>query len=170
MRTLAAIAVAFLSTVCSQADEVTKKMLEAAQQCSDAGITKDWDKVAKFMPPVVIEMSGGKDQVIAAAKAADQQLAADQFTVQNATVSEPVRKKEVNGTMYAIIPQQLSIKVPQGMLRHKGYMLGISKQPYGTWHFMSITRGSEPQIKQMFPDIAADFEFPAHEKPVLDAQ
>ena len=170
MRILTAVAFAAISTVCSHADEVEKKMLEAAQQCSDAGITKDWDAVVKFMPPIVIEMSGGKEQVIAAAKAADQQLAADGFTVQKATVSEPIRKKEINGTMYAIIPQQLSISIPQGKLRHKGYMLGISKQPYGTWHFMSITRGSEPQLKQMFPDIAADFEFPAPEKPELDAQ
>ena len=159
---------ALATTIVSHADEVEDQMLKAAQQCSDAGISKDWEALANFMPPSIVDSMGGSEQLIAASKATDQKMTADRFILRKATVSKPLQKKEINQTIYTIIPQQLMIEVPQGTLRHKGYMLGISKQPYRVWHFMSVTRSNETDLKGMFPDIANGFVFPTHEKPVLD--
>lgn len=83
-------------------------------------------------------------------------------------VSKPVQRKEIKGTIYAVIPQELTLKVPPGLLHQKSALLGISKSPRGVWYFLPVTKTSETQLMEMFPDMLGEIILPTPEKPVLE--
>jgi len=149
-------------------DEVEKAMLEAAQKCGYAAIAKDWEAVAACMPPTIVESMGGKDVVIDASKKAYEKMATDGVVIIKSTVSKPVQRKEIKGNIYAVIPQQLTLKVPPGLLHQKSALLGISKSPGTVWHFLAITKASQTELMEMFPDMIGEMVLPKPEDPILE--
>ena len=119
------------------------------------------------MPPQIVEAMGGKAVVMDATRKANEEMAKQNVVVNKAKALKPVQKKEIKGTIYAVIPQEMEMKIPQGVLRQKAFMLGISKTPGTVWHFVSITRNNAKDLMEMFPDLLGEIVLPELEKPVL---
>lgn len=166
MKTLL-IGFGYIVSLCVHAAELDTSLLESAQKCGDAGIAKDWEKIVAYMPPRIVEAMGGKAAVVEATCKATEEMAKQGVAVTKAKPFKPVEKKEINGTIYAVIPQEIEMKVPQGVLRQKAFMLGISKPPGTVWHFVSITRDNEKDLMEMFPDLLGGIVLPSPEKPIL---
>jgi hypothetical protein len=168
MKLLSTIICSILCTATLHAADLDEAIMKEAQKCSDAAVAKDQEKTCAYMPAEVVQAMGGKEAVAASLKQASEYMSSKGISIVSSKVSKPTTRKEIKGTIYAIVPQEIVMKIPQGTLRQKAHMLAISKAPGSDWHFISITKETSTGIMELYPDLLGEITMPLIEKPVLE--
>jgi hypothetical protein len=150
------------------ADETEEKVMKEAQKCADATVAKDWDRAVAFMPASFIEKAGGKEKLKEELKQAELQMAAKGLTITKVVIGKPVQTKDIKNTIYSMVPQTTTLKVPDGVLTHKAYLLGVSKDGGASWCFLDCSLLDGKNMMEMFPDAAGEISIPKKEMPVLE--
>jgi hypothetical protein len=142
-----------------------------AEQLNAAVISGDYAKAADLTYFKLVELLGGRASYIAVIEKGMKQLQSDASRVLSDSVGEPLEVFEVKNQLYAILPTTMEIKVPEGLLVGKAFMIGVSKDGGENWTFLAVSRKFEPQeLKILFPAAADKIHVPEIKPPVLQRE
>jgi hypothetical protein len=108
------------------ASEAAKRVKMKAQQCANAIVTGDYNSLATYMHPRIIEMIGGKEKMIESLMQVSAQLSSHNYKLVSATVGHPEEPRMVGELMISIIPEKLAMKARETTFTQEASLLGIS--------------------------------------------
>jgi hypothetical protein len=119
-------------------------------------------------------MIGGRDKMIETLRNGTEDMKARGNAILGAEVSEPKEVVPRGDKQFAIVPTTTRMRVPEGTLRFKGFLIAISEDRGKTWTFIDgagLVRepGKEKEkLAQVLPDFPPQLSLPAPEQPVLE--
>ncbi len=146
-----------------------KNIKVQADQLTDAVLKGDYKRAADLTYPRLVELMGGRAKFIAALKQGMKEIQSDGYKIISNTSDEPREVIEVKNQLYAIVPTTMQIKVPEGILVGKAFMIGVSKDGGETWTFVDSGGRDfdKRQLKTLFPVAAEKLRIPEIKQPVL---
>lgn len=170
--------IAFIAIViCAQlanADPQTERIRKLAVENSAALTSGNYARLVELTYPKVVEMIGGRDKMIETLRNGTEDMKARGNAILGAEVSEPKEVVPRGDKQFAIVPTTTRMRVPEGTLRFKGFLIAISEDRGKTWTFIDgagLVRepGKEKEkLAQVLPDFPPQLSLPAPEQPVLE--
>jgi hypothetical protein len=149
-------------------DNPEKVAKSKANEVVQATIKGEYDKVADFTYPKVVEMMGGREKMISVMKTAFKEMKAKGFETRSVKVGDPSPLVAGNTEVYTIVPFTLEMKVPGGSAIGKSFLLGISADKGKTWTFVDGSGiSTEKKKKKLLPHLPEELKLPKPEKPVF---
>ena len=135
-------------------------------------LAKDPDVAIPCMNPRLIAALGGVDAAKQTLARKRKQMDESGAAFEGVIVGNPGRSVTVNGREFALIPEELRIRVKEGTVRQNAYMLAVREPGSTTWTFFDAAPALPAALAKLFPDTtAAEFEkiaIPPREPPVLE--
>ena len=135
-------------------------------------LAKDPDVAIPCMNPRLIAALGGVDAAKQTLARKRKQMDESGAAFEGVIVGNPARSVTVNGREFALIPEELRIRVKEGTVRQNAYMLAVREPGSTTWTFFDTAPAQPQALAKLFPDTtAAEFEkiaIPPREPPVLE--
>lgn len=168
MKTIAALLLVVTSVPVLRADEAADNAKKQADQVSQATVKGDYAKVADFTFSGLIEFFGGRERMISATEAIMKTLKSQGFEMTSNKVSDPGEIVKEDGKSYIIVPTLAEMKAPQGKMRIKGYLLGISSDDGKNWKFLDGAGLGNKELKdKILPNLPAKVKLPAPVAPEI---
>ena len=155
------------SETASPSPKYYKSLKVQATQLSDAVLGGDYAKVADLTFPKLVELMGGRTQFMATLEQSMKDTQSEQFQLLSTTVDDPQDIIEVEKRIYAIVPTTMNIKVPEGTLVGRSFMIAVSDDNGENWTFVAAAGDDQGRLKILFPAAADKLRIPKTEKPVL---
>jgi hypothetical protein len=129
------------ASVALAADDAGMKALikAQAQEIHDAMSKDDFTKIADLTYPALVKEMGGREKMIAVMEAGIKKMKAGGFGYIPSTVEEPSEIVKGGDELFVIVPYELKMKIPDGTMRQKTYLIGISGDEGKSWTFLSGT-------------------------------
>ena len=137
----------------------------SALEMNTALHSAQYGKLVDLMYPTVVQMGGGRDQVIAFLKAGVDDMAKQGYkfgSVQMGLACEPVA---AGNKMFSVVPQTLRMTGPKVELEQSSYVLAISADQGKTWTFIDGAGLKPETVRQIFPDFPASLDLPEPQPP-----
>ena len=150
--------------------DVPAALAAAEKQAQDMGsafVAGDLDRLADKTHPRVVEMIGGREKFRKAIEDGFADMKAKGQEFHSLTVGKPEKLVRSNFSLFAIIPQRLVFKTPQGKLWHEGCLIAVSSDEGRTWTFVDGAGAAKGNIEIVLPDFPKDLQIPKFKKPQL---
>jgi len=137
---------------------------EAMRQATLAG---DYETIAGFTYPRLIEMIGGREQMVQMIGNAMAQLEEQGYhiTERELLSVSPIVQSESGAESYAIFETVLELHTPDGKMRQKSFSIAISTDGGKSFKYLDAGNLPPEQLRMMLPGLPEDLELPAPEEP-----
>lgn len=164
---LVAVVLLFLIGQHTYADPETERIRKGAEENSAALAAGNYERVVDLTYPKVVELVGGREKMLELLRRGTEDMKSRGAAILGADISEP-KDVATSGTMrFAIVPMNAKVKVPEGILRSKSFLLAVSSDEGKTWTFIDGGGLTQEKLAQLFPDFPSELSLPAREQPVL---
>ncbi len=137
-----------------------------AKEVNDAFIRKDFARFMDLTYPKVIEMAGGREQMVAAMNKELKEMASEGVVLLSSTSGAPTQFIHDSGSIYAVLPIALKVKAQDGIFQSDGSMIGISSDGGVNWTFIDASGKDLSELKKIIPSIADKLTLPPAKPPV----
>ncbi|GAC1446898.1 MAG: hypothetical protein NVSMB56_10000 [Pyrinomonadaceae bacterium] len=152
----------------SQSQNQYRNLKTQAEQVGAAFVSEDFGKVVDSTYPRLVEMLGGRAKMISFLEQNKKQWDSEGIKITSFTVDEPKEILRIDKQLFAILPATMKIKVPEGTLVGKSYMIAITDDNGGKWTFVDANRRSnEEMLRTLFPSAAGKLQIPETKPPIL---
>jgi hypothetical protein len=165
---LAVFTVSCLIVQNAPADPQTERIRQTAQENGTAVTTGNYERLVDLTFPKVVEMIGGRAKMIELLKRGTEEMKAQGSAILSAVVVEPKKVITAGERRFAIVPMTVRVKMPEGILRSKGFLLAISTDKGTTWTFIDGAELTNEKLAQLVPGVPAQLALPSKEPPVLE--
>ena len=141
-----------------------EKIKAEAQNCADAFVKGDFEKLSLYTHPKIMQMLGGREKMSEITRQVMKQMEKQGMSFISAKIGEPLDLKKIGRVYCSFVPQNLQIKTAKGMLQVEGWLLGVLETD-GKWYFIDCA--NRDAVKQLFPEIASALQFPEKKAPKL---
>jgi len=138
-----------------------------ANELNEAVLAGKYEKAADLTYPRLVELMGGRARFIATMSRAMKEMQSETFSVLSTVAEDPTQTIVQGNNVFAILPAIMKIKVPEGVLVGKSFMIGASKDGGTNWTFIDGGSANRDQLKILFPTVADKFNLPESQRPVL---
>jgi hypothetical protein len=149
-------------------DATTQRIRKLAAESSAALTAGDYSRVVALTYPKVVEMIGGREKMIETLRRGTDQMKAQGSAILGSEPEEPKEVVASGDKQFAIVPQTVRVKVPQGVLRSKGFLIAVSADHGASWTFVDGARLTKDTLPQVFPEFPPQLSLPPREEPVLE--
>lgn len=163
---LLSIATLILTTSLSFGSPETDAARKQAQQCCDATVKKDYDKVIAFTHPNLIKMAGGKEAIRKALEAGMKEVAEAGVSIETAVVRSAAEPKKVGKALVSLISQEVILRTSDGKLSQESTLIGYSYDQGKNWVFADTGGIDEATFQKLFPDLKGVISLPSKKDPV----
>jgi hypothetical protein len=163
---LIALVAALAGSCAARARDPAAAAQKQATEMYQAFLRGDLDKFVDFTHPKIVELSGGREKMLAGIKKFFVDSKAHGLSVRSATVSaaRQVARSGAKGVQ-AILPSELVFTTPEGELRQPSFLLGLSTDDGKTWKFVDTARVGGDAVRKMFPECSPSLEIPSRPEP-----
>ena len=145
---------------------------DTAKRCAKAMLVPSSEAVACMHPHLVSALGGPNAAKSMLQKQADS-MARDGASIERVSIGAPHKPIEINGRIFALVPQDLRIRVPQGALRQSAFLLAIRESSSSGWTFIDSAAATPEALALLFPDTDASafkarLKIPPRASPVLE--
>lgn len=137
-----------------------------AKEVNDAFSRKDFARFMDLTYPKVIEMAGGREQMVAAMKKELKEMESEGVVLLSSTSGAPTQFIHDSGSIYAVLPITLKVKAQDGLFQSEGSMIGISSDGGVNWTFIDSSGKDLSELKKLIPGIADKLSLPPAKPPV----
>lgn len=154
------------------APQVDRTKLKAqAEELARAFVSGDLGKLADMTYPRLIELIGGKTQMIASIEKDMKGMRAEGIEIDSVSVGEPGQVIRIGKQTFAVIPETLRMKVPQGLLVGQSFLIGVSEDGGERWTFVNgLSGANKERLRVLLPAAADKLNLPEMKPPVLQAR
>jgi hypothetical protein len=154
---LAASAIASASPTQSTREE---RCRDAGRACGAAILSASDDRGLDCMADEAIAYFGGRATVAAALATVKADMAEKNVTIEGGEFDLPHEMVASGGKLFAILPQRVMIKLPQGHVRTHSYLLAVSSDDGQTWKFVDGARLTLEKVRSIFPSFPLNLALP----------
>jgi len=161
-----------LTVACSivRADDVAETkaaVKEAAQEAAQATVDGDYAALIDLTYPDVVEAMGGRDKAIATVEVMLKQVKDQGIVLKSMKVGEPAEfVTDDDDTIYVVVPTVTELDFPQGSIKVRSYLLGISDDDGDSWTFADGSALDNQDFrKQVLGELPEDLELPKPQQP-----
>ena len=97
---------------------------------------KDFGKVADLTHPIVIELNGGREEMISKTSNLMKQMSESGYYVEGVKIGSPSDTVQEGKETFATISQEVVVRFPAGKIVSKSFILAISENKGKTWKFV----------------------------------
>jgi hypothetical protein len=138
---------------------------QAAQRSGQAMIDGDFAALAGLTYPRIVTEMGGEQAMVSKLQADSQEMAKEGVKFLSVEARVALSVVEGDQTLFAVVPQTLTMQVPGGRLTQRGALLGISTDQGTTWTFIDVSRATRQQVLTVIPDLPEGVTWPPAEEP-----
>ena len=150
-------------------DDLKLKEIKArAEESLNSFVSGDYQKVTDLTYPKVVEMMGGREKMISSVEQQMKDMKAQGFELISVSVSVPKEVVAGGSQLFALVPYNLKLKTPKGVLNQQSYLLAISNKDDVKWTFIDVTDFDEAQLKTVVPGVIGKLTFPKKQPPVIE--
>jgi hypothetical protein len=155
-----------------QRSEITKtvnaepkaRLKSQANEISQTLENGNYDKLADLTHPKVLEMSGGREKMIAASKEVMDVTKKQGIEIVSTEVGEPNDFVPVGKELFSTVPFTAVLKMPNGKVKQESMVVAISGDNGANWKFVNGI--NQEKFQEMFPDAAGKIQIPEQSAPV----
>lgn len=127
---------------------------------------KDYEKVAYYTHPQIIQITGGKQAYI---NFLNEKLSGpDSPTFLELSVENPINIIDTGNSLQAILAENIVGQVNGGILKTKGYLIAISYNKGENWYFIDTSgHNNIEELRETFPELSPNLVIPTREKPTF---
>ena len=137
-----------------------------AKEMNDAFARKDYGRFADLTYPKVIEMAGGRDQMLKGITQQLKEMEAEGVVPLSSTSGSPTQFLHDSGSIYAVLPMTVKAKAKDGIFQSEGSMIGVSSDGGTNWTFIDSSGRDHRELKSLLPNIVDRLNLPAEKPPV----
>jgi hypothetical protein len=143
-----------------------------AEELAKAFDRQDYESVASLTYPKLVELMGGREGMAAILRRSMKQAEeTENVKLISTMVGEPGGIIRVERQLFAIVPTTLRMKVPEGVLVGKAFMIGVSEDNGENWTFVDGSGGrNEEKMKTLLPAAVGKLKLPELKPPVLERE
>jgi hypothetical protein len=164
---LAMVLASFLAPAQPDSEEPLKIVHQQAQVAANAVMQENFETLADLTYPKVVAELGGKDRMVATLKRSAKEMKAQGVTVLAVKAEAPNAVFRAERELMTVVPQSLELAVPDGKLKAKSFLVGISSDRGATWTFIDGGIG-EARIRELVPSLPRQMVLPQPQRPVLE--
>lgn len=137
------------------------------RKCADAWQRSDYPGIVAYLPPRVIQQSGGRAAVVQELK--DQFAEARSYGVNSfeAKIGQPSRPKQVGRWLASIIPVTALAHGPHLDLTQQTHVLALSADQGRRWYVVPLYQKTDDDLAAWFPEFRGKITLPATPAPEL---
>ena len=141
-----AVVFLFVASVHAAEDAKLSAALKQAQECSDATLEGDYEKLADMTHPNVVKLVGGKEKMVDLLKKSMAKMKDEGIIFESCKASAADSSLRSGTSLYCIIPTVVKIKFDdkseKKRLTQQSFLLGVSTDDGKTWKFMDVRKAS----------------------------
>lgn len=164
MRTLCILTLVLATSGIAHGDaaiDAAKKQADAMNQAVARG---DCAKAVDLTYQGLIDFVGGKEKLIALTESMLKTMKSQGIELISSKLSEPGEIVKEDGKSYIVFPTLSEVKAPQGKMRVKSCLLGISIDDGKSWKFVDGAGLASKEAKdKILPNLPARVKLPAPE-------
>ena len=146
-----------------------KNLRAQAQILAEAVRAEDHGKVADLTHPGLVKHSGGKEKYVALLEKMASDIRRQGFKYASVTCAEPSKLVKGGEKLYAVVTTKSVMNGDDGSrLIVSGYLIALSADNGATWKFLSGTKATRDEVKQLLPLFPDELEIPAIGPPVVE--
>ena len=157
----------FLMLPLSLLAQDTTVVKEQAEVLANAVVKGDCKTLIDHMYPRLVQMMGGKEKMLTQANASMTQLKTQGFVFDAASIGSPGKFYKAGAEIHCLVPETISIKMPNGHLVAQSNLLAISKDGGKNWTFIDLNKNTIDAIPKIFPYFNNELKIPAPSQPVM---
>lgn len=131
-----------------------------AKEMSAAFLKEDFETVADFTSPAVLNIVGGKSNMIAGLKASVENMKIQGMSFNAISFEKPSEIVKHENELQATIIQKTEINYSGGKMNSVSTLVAISQDEGKHWKFIDTSNKDEATVRQTFPNISAQLKFP----------
>ena len=147
----------------AQDTTILKKQANIAAQ---AAVTGDYKTLVEYMYPKMVDMGGGTDKMVSLTDSTMKALKTQGVNFESATIGSPGKFYKAGAEIHCIIPEFITLKIPDGHLLVQSNLLAITGDGGKTYKFLDMNKDTVALIKTMFPNFNPDLKIPEPIAPV----
>jgi len=159
----------FVLLPCLAFAQVDKKIIkQQAEQLAAAMISNDYQTIANFTHPKVVELLGGRDKMISIIKNGNIEMMKQGISFDKTIIGRPLDQVVKAGNeIHCLVPQTVFMKVPKGKMKQESHLLAISKDNGVHWYFIDTVKLTDENVKSVLPNFNSDLRIPAKKEAVF---
>jgi hypothetical protein len=151
-----------------QAQTDNKNLNEQLETMRSAFMDKDYSVLAEYTYPKVVEMMGGKENMIEATSSTMAQMEAQGFVFEKLSFKDASDFLEHNGDLQCALRQVLVMDTPNGKVQSETTLLAISKDDGENWVFLDSSGMPKASLQSFYENLHPDMVIAPSEKKNLE--
>lgn len=131
-----------------------------AQEYAHALEKANWEAVMDQTFPPLLEKNGGRQKMIAQAKASMQDMQARGFTLKKAELSTPLGVYHSGDYLMSVVPMRLTFDGALGKIYSESSILAVSSDEGNSWKFIDMAQVQMIELTALFPAINPNMKIP----------
>ena len=149
----------------TDAQNTQKAIKEKATEVASASVNSEWETVTKYTYPKIIELMGGKEQMISVMVNAMEE---QQVKIISAEIGEPGKiYSSGEDNLFCLVPETIVIEIPNGKIKTDSYLLAVSENSGSRWYFIDTAQLNMDNVQEMLPNYNMELVIPAKKPPVF---
>lgn len=150
----------------SNRDKALRALKEQAEEVGRAIFAEDHAKVVAGMPSKVVELAGGREQMIRLLELNARAMKSRGSSIRTVKFEEPSGIAEGEKDLFGIVPFTMEMTVGPRLGSQKSFLIGVSSDDGKTWEFVDGGQADSTKVKRLFPNFPERLRLP-EKQPII---
>ena len=160
-----ALIICLVSITASAQYETTIKI--QAMEMAKAILAKDVEKAVQYLPPKLVEASGGKAKVLVVRDSLNKFMQQFGAEIKKITIGNPGKVVLYKDQLQTTLPQITQIRFMQGTVVIESTLIAISEDKGKHWYFIDNNIYRSGKLKDALPGLSPELVIPPMKKPEM---
>ena len=138
-----------------------------AMEMAKAILAKDVEKVVQYLPPKLVEASGGKAKVLTVRDSLNKFMQQFGAEIKKITIGNPAKVISYKDQLQTTLPQITQIRFMQGTIVIESTLVAISEDKGRHWYFVDTNIYRSGKLKEALPGLSPELVIPPMKKPEM---
>jgi hypothetical protein len=129
---------------------------------------EDFQTAVNHIPPVLVDMLGGRDSAMAALKKFMVSAKEHGLELDSISVTAPTDIAKVGSELQCVVPTYVRMKFPGAKVHVASTMVGYSTNQGKTWYFFDNSKLDPVSLRKLHPAFSSTLSIPESPKGVLE--
>ena len=146
-------------------NEFATSILESSEKMGEAVLASDYETLADYTYPVLLELMGGRANMIKVAENAMKQIQNQGYKLSDFEFGRPEKIFQAGDELHCLLPQTLKIKSLDGTIINKSYLIAVSLNQGDSWYFVDTADLTNENVYELFPNFNTKLSIPIKKEP-----
>jgi len=138
-----------------------------AMEMAKAILAKDVEKAVQYMPPKLVEASGGKAKVLMVRDSMNKYMSMFGAEIKKVTIGNPGKIISYKDQLQTTLPQTTQVKFMESTVILESTLVAISEDKGLHWYFVDTNIYRSSKLKEALPNLSPELVIPPMKKPEI---